>query len=291
MSNVPIGVLLALGTSACWALGNVLTQKTGRLVGPPRAMLWSMAAGGVLAAPLALLLDERTAPVTPAGAAYVAIAAVSGVVAYVGLFFAFASESLTVAVPIVSSWPVVTAAVSFVLFGERVARETLGGAAVVLLGVVLVSLGSQRADAPRHDAHASRRALAAGLASAVGFGVMIPAMAHVAPATGAFGATAAVYALGVVLGGIGARALGVDVRPPPRGTLTLVLATGAVESLGFVCVNLARKFAPMTVVAPVATLSSTFTVIAAWAFLKERPGPRVLAGAALACAGVVMLAR
>lgn len=293
MPAVVVGILLALATSACWALGNVLTQKVGRLIGPPRAMLWSMGAGAVLAAPLALFLDERTAPITGDVVAFVAVAAVSGVIAYVGLFFAFANESLTVAVPVVSSWPIVTAILSLAVFHEPIRVETLGGAAVVLVGVGLVSTsgGGGRNAATEEARRASRIALLAGFASALGFGIMIPVMAHAAPATGAFGATAAVYVIGIVLGGVVARARGVDLRAPPRASVPLLLATGGAESLGFVCVSLARKFAPMTVVAPVATLSSTLTVLAAWIFLEERPSRRVLVGAALACVGVVLLAR
>jgi drug/metabolite transporter (DMT)-like permease len=119
---------------------------------------------------------------------------------------------------------------------------------------------------------------------------MVPAIGRIAPALGAFGATTVVYALGIALAlGIG-RFAGVSLRPPPRSAWGLVLATGAAETVGFVTVALARRFAPMTLVAPVASLSSTMTVLYAWAVLKERPRPVAMAGALLAGAGVVILA-
>jgi uncharacterized membrane protein len=44
------------------------------------------------------------------------------------------------------------------------------------------------------------------------------------------------------------------------------------------------------VVAPLAGLSSAFTVLFAWLVLRERPPNAVLIGALVACAGVVVLA-
>jgi drug/metabolite transporter (DMT)-like permease len=301
-----LGILLALGTSVSWAIGNVLTQRVGRLVGPPRAMLWSMAAGAVLAAPCSLLFDARQAPLTSSVAIWIAAAAVAGVFAYVGLFFAFANEGLTLAVPVVSSWPLVAGVVSVALLGDALRGVQLLGAAAVVIGVVLVAVPRRDAaatttttttavaaasePAPTSTITGKKWAMRAALASAVGFGVMVPAMAHVAPATGAFGATVIVFVLGIVLAlGIG-RLAGVSLRAPPRAAFGLVFATGAVETMGFVTVALARRFAPMTVVAPVASLASTLTVLYAWMILKERPSRTAIAGALLAGAGVVVLA-
>lgn len=290
-----VGVVLALVTSLSWGLGNVLTQRVGRLVGPPRAMVWSLAAGGLLATPCALLFDERTAAFDQATLIWTAVSAIAGVVAYVGLFFAFAHEGLAIAVPIVSAWPLVSGAVSVLLLGERVEGLQLVGASLVLVGVILVSLPrkarAERAgagtDAP---AAGARWALHAAFASAVGFGVMVPAMARIAPATGAFGATVVVFALGITFALVVGGAVRANMRPPQRSAWVLVLATGAAETAGFVTVSLARRFAPMALVAPVASLSSTLTVLYAWIVLGERPSMSAAAGALLAGVGVAILA-
>jgi drug/metabolite transporter (DMT)-like permease len=286
-------------TSVSWAIGNVLTQRLGKLVGPPRAMLWSMIAGATMATPCAILLDTRSAPLSGGVAIWAVVAALGGLVAYIGLFFAFANEGLTIAVPIVSSWSLVAGVVAVAFLGETLRGFRLVGAAAVIAGVVLVSLArapakreppTSNAPAAHAQAAGSRYALLAALASSVGFGVMVPAMGHIAPATGAFGATVIVYVLGVIVAlGIGAVAR-ISLRPPPRAALALVLATGAAETVGFVAVALARRFAPMTLVAPVASLSSILTVLYAWAVLRERPRTRAALGALLAGAGVALLA-
>jgi drug/metabolite transporter (DMT)-like permease len=118
---------------------------------------------------------------------------------------------------------------------------------------------------------------------------MIPALTRVAGAWGAVGAAALVYLLVIALGLPLALALRLDLRPPPRAAWPLVLGTACSETLGFVCVTLARRFAPMSVVTPVSSLAATLTVLYAWAALGERPARLAAAGAALACAGIVIL--
>src|SRR5438067_1548108 len=114
--------------------------------------------------------------------------------------------------------------------------------ATVFVGVVLVSIGGARrgtATAGEAPAPLQRRALLAAFGSALGFGVMVPTLAHVVPSTGAFGATALVYAFGVALALPLARVLRIDVRPPPGRLWPMVLATGCFETLGYVCLGLA----------------------------------------------------
>lgn len=280
-----LGVLLALVTSVSWAAGNVLTQKVGKLIGPPRAMIWSLGAGAVLAAPCALLFDARPAPLTPTVAAWAAAAALAGVLAYVGLFFALTNEGLTVAVPIVSAWPLVAGVVSVALLGEVLLGSQILAAAAVLLGVILVALPR-----PVVGKTPSPWALRAAFGSALGFGVMVPAMGRIAPATGAFGATVVVFVLGILLSLALGKFAAVDLRAPPRAAWGLVLATGAVETIGFVALVFARRFAPMALVAPVASLASTLTVLYAWIVLGERPRRLAIAGALLSGAGLAVLA-
>lgn len=289
-----VGVLLALVTSVSWALGNVYIQKSGKAVGAPRAMLWALSAGGVLAGLASLLFDVRTQPFTPAVLGWTAAAGVSGVLAYVCLFLAFERAPLSLAVPIVSSWALVSAAVSLTFFGERLRAGPLVGSLVVFAGVVLVSIGGSRPPpAPVVGGNAPARprpgALGTAFGAAIGFGVMVPSLARVAPAAGDFGATALVYALGVLLALPVALVARVPLRPPPRALWGVVLLTGCFETFGFVLIPFARRFAPMTVVTPVASLAAALTVLYAMVVLRERPHRLATAGAILACLGVVIL--
>jgi drug/metabolite transporter (DMT)-like permease len=83
---------------------------------------------------------------------------------------------------------------------------------------------------------------------------------------------------------------GLGLRPPGRDAWLPVLAAGLFETAGFACITIGARFAPLALVSPFASLASALTVAYAWTFLRERPARPVLAGAALVCAGVVVLA-
>ena len=70
----------------------------------------------------------------------------------------------------------------------------------------------------------------------------------------------------------------------------MLLGAGFFETAGFVLLTAAGLVAPLSVVAPVASLAAAFTVVYAFIFLGERPGRLALLGAALASVGVVVLA-
>ena len=292
------GILLALLTSVAWAFGNVLIQQSGQRLGAARAMLWALLTGGAAAGLLSLLLDVRAAPFTGAVAGWTVAAAAGGVLAYVCLFHAFTHTPLSLAVPVVSSWSLVSALLSFVAFGERPGALPLVGAALVFAGVVLVALAGATGASPGPDvvpaggappARARRGSLLVAFGSAVGFGVMVPSLARVSPALGEFGATAVIYGLGILLGLPLALLFRTPLGPPSRALWPLILGTGVAETVGFVCVAYARRFAPMSVVTPVSSLAAALTVLYAWVALRERPRPLAMAGAALACAGIVVL--
>ena len=83
------------------------------------------------------------------------MAGASGLLAYVCLFYAFEHGRLTLAVPIMSSWAVLSAGLSIVLFGERLSAGQLVGAAAVVAGAVVVARQSQSARRPRRPCGAA----------------------------------------------------------------------------------------------------------------------------------------
>jgi drug/metabolite transporter (DMT)-like permease len=288
---VLLGVLLGLATSASWALGNVFIQRSGRAVGGPRALTWALGLGGVASAGAAALFDRRSEAVTVSTWIWLVVAAVAGLLAYACIFYSFTRAKLSLAVPFVSSWSIVAGVLSLTVFHQTARSGQLVGAAVVIAGVVLVSIGAARGSAAAPgDPAGGWRPLAAAFLSGVGFGVMVPAMAHTTPACGAFGTAAAVYLIGLALAVPIALALGVNLRPPPRAAWPAVVGAGLFETMGFVFLNAAGRFAPVALVAPVASLAAALTVLYAAVFLHERPGRLALSGAFLASLGVVVLA-
>jgi drug/metabolite transporter (DMT)-like permease len=285
---VLLGVFLALLTSIAWAFGNVFVQRSSRAVGEARSLMWLFVLGGLLSAVAVPLFDRATAPVDAAAIGWLIAAGVSSLAGYGGMFFAFSRGDLTLTVPFVSCWSMVAGIIGLVVFGERPGPLQLVGAAVVFAGVLLVALGS--GDAPGPNARIpSPWARAAAVLAGVGFGVMFPAMSQAAPAFGTFGAATLVYAICLLLGLPVALLAKLDLRRPPRSAWPVLLGTGLFETVGFILLTAAGLVAPLSVVAPVASLAAAFTVIYAFVFLHERPGRRALLGAVLASVGVVVL--
>jgi probable blue pigment (indigoidine) exporter len=115
-------------------------------------------------------------------------------------------------------------------------------------------------------------------------------MARLVPTFGSIGAIGVVYVGDIVLGLPLALAFRIALRPPAGAAWLPVLAAGLFETAGFACVTIGSRLAPVALVSPFASLASALTVLFAWAILRERPARAVLVGAALVCAGVVVLA-
>jgi probable blue pigment (indigoidine) exporter len=115
-------------------------------------------------------------------------------------------------------------------------------------------------------------------------------MARLAPAFGSIGSIAVVYVADIAIGLPLALAFRIGLRPPAGADWLPVLAAGLFETAGFACVTVGSRVAPVAIVSPFASLASALTVLYAWTLLRERPARAVLVGAALVCAGVVVLA-
>jgi drug/metabolite transporter (DMT)-like permease len=294
-----VGILLAFGTSVCWALTNVAVARSGQMVSPMRGLLWAEVFGGVLAAAAGWAFDGPRQAFTFGAAAWLFVAGVSSLAGYLCMFYALAHGRLSIVVPIMSGWAVISTLLSVVILGQAVHAAQFGGSVLVVVGIAMVSRHARPADGHSHadaggagsvEPRGVPRWVWASLGAALGFGVLIPSVVRIAPATGRLGSVAAVFGTDILLALPLAALFRIDLHPPPRAALPSVAMAGLLEAAGFVCIALASARAPLAVVSPLASLSSALTVIYAWVVLRERPHPVALAGAALACAGVIAVA-
>jgi len=282
------GMLLGLGASASWALANVVVQRAGRAIGALPGLFWMQAVGVVLALSVAAALGARPPALTAADGAWIAIAGIFGLLGYACIFYAFEHGRLTLAVPIMSSWAVLSSALSLIVFHEQLSAGQLLGSATVIAGAVVVARNAQTAGAS--GGGNSKPWLLASVGAAVGFGVVVPAMRRLSPLFGPVGTIGVVYLADLAL----ALPLLLGFRvalPVPRGrTWWPIVWAGFLETAGSVCITLGVRRAPLAIVSPLASLAAAFTVLYAWAILRERPARGVLIGGALVSAGVVILA-
>ena len=172
-----------------------------------------------------------------------------------------------------------------VIAGARLSPiGALGVGAVVLGNAVLARTGSGA------GSRTPAGAIAWAAGSALGFGCMVPLIDRIGDALGRMWAIPAVWAveLAVLLPILlRQRRLG----PRPVGTADWIVAVRAslFEVGGFIALTFALSLAPLTVVSPISSLSTAGSVILGIVVLRERMRPITLAGAALACLGVVLV--
>jgi drug/metabolite transporter (DMT)-like permease len=229
---------------------------------------------------------------TRAAWGWIALTGVVGLLAYLCMFYAFARGRLTLSVPIMSSWAVLSSALGLTLFGQRLRPLQLVGAAVVIAGAVVVGRNAQREASPTEGPAKGRmpRWLLASIGAACGFGVMIPAMDRLTPLFGAVGAIGVAYGADLAIGLPLAAAARLSLAPPPWRVWPAVAFASLFETAGFACITEGMRRAPLAVVSPLASLASALTVLYAWMILRERPSRGALVGAGLVCVGVVVLA-
>jgi drug/metabolite transporter (DMT)-like permease len=143
--NPLLGDALSAGTSIWYALYFLLMSGARRRQGTAQVMFWASLTGVPLLIAIAWLLGEPLMPATRGGwAACVGLGAVhaggQGSIAWALGRLPPSTASITVLVQ-----PVVTTALGWLLFGERLTPWQASGAALALSGVVL----AQRASGPK----------------------------------------------------------------------------------------------------------------------------------------------
>jgi drug/metabolite transporter (DMT)-like permease len=271
-------LLLALGTAVGYGVANYLAPVLGRRMPLAAVLLGSQMAGLAVSALLTLGADvAMTAP----GLALAGVAGVANAGALACFYRAGRTGNLSVLSPIAASGAVVPVVVGLVN-GDRPGPLQALGIPLVLVGIVLAARRAGPTTRRRTDG------LGWALLAAVLFGTFLASYAGAA-ADSSPGALLWSRVALVVATGTGILLLRAPVRVRPRdGALTLV--PGLLLALGTFAFGEATRAGLLSVVSVIATLNPVVTVALAFVLLRERPAPVQRVGAALALAGIVLLA-
>jgi len=284
-------VLLALAASGVWGVSDFLGGLRTRTLCLPMVLLLSQAAGlVVLLGALALggaNPGSRPGALTASALVSAALAGACGVAALGSLYLVTARVGLTLVAPISAVAASVPVLVGLTLGETLTAREGIG---VVLALVGALAVGLPGRGEPR--ARLDRRALAAGAAAALGGAGFFVLIRDASQGGDPALVTVAGRLCGVAL--VAAWALGQwpqlrsETRPGPVA-LAAVAAIGVTDAVGELCFATASTRAPLSVVAPLASLYPAVAVALALLVVRERLGRRGTAGIACALAGAVLL--
>jgi drug/metabolite transporter (DMT)-like permease len=270
-------LLLALGASLAWGVGDFVGPWQGKTFGVLRVMLWAQLGGLVL---VAIAVAVRGRPPDDWAVLWAVVAAVSGTLGLVAFYRGMATGTMSVVAPIAGASALVPV-VYGIATGDNPSALQLAGMATAIAGVAL---------AAREQQPGGRR-LAAGvglaLLAAVGFGFYFPPM-HAAGAADPWW-SAFVFRLTATIVVLTA----VAVRRPQvrlvRWPLVIVVAAGCLDSLGNLLFAASSSHGVVSVTSVLASLYPVVTVVLAAVVLKERIGGAQRAGVVLTLTGIVLI--
>lgn len=279
-----LGIALALCASVCWGVSDFLGGLQSRRHHQLGVMLSAAIVGTVLVGAVVLGSGAPSPPVRYL--LYGAAGGLSVTIALLAFYRALAIGVMSVVAPIAASGAVIPVFVGLAS-GERPGPLRLVGAAVAILGVVLVSRQGRAAGQAAMPILSVVLAVIAG----VGFGGQFVAL-HAAAKGGALWAALAgvvTYLIAVSVAAGVAVARGQTLRPEGRaapGLLALGLAWGGANAF----YATATRHGQLSAVAVAASLYPAVTVLIARAVLHERVLRIQEVGMIAALIGIVLIA-
>jgi drug/metabolite transporter (DMT)-like permease len=270
-------LLLALGASLAWGIGDFVGPWQGQTYGVLRVMLWSQLAGVTM---LGVVTAARGDAPHEWAVLWAIPAALSGTLGLFAFYRGMATGTMSVVAPIAGASAIVPV-VFGIATGDRPRAIQLAGIGAAIAGVALASREQQK------GGHRVAAGVGLALLAAVGFGFYFPPM-HAAGSADPWW-SAFVFRLtstSVVLAAVALR------RPALRlrGWAPAVVAgVGCADTLGNLLYAAASGHGIVSLTSVLASLYPIVTVVLAALVVKERIAGMQRVGVALTLAGVGLI--
>ena len=270
-------MLLALGASLAWGVGDFVGPWQGRSFGVLRVMLWAQVGGLAF---VGIVMAARGHPPDDWAVLWAVVAAMSGTLGLVAFYRGMATGTMSVVAPIAGASAIVPV-VYGIATGDDPSAVQLAGMTAAIAGVALAAREQQD----------GRQRLGAGvglaLLAAIGFGFYFPPM-HAAGVADPWwsGFVFRLTAVVVVLAAVAVR------RPPirlVRWPLVVVVAAGCADTLGNMLFAASSAHGVVSVTSVLASLYPIVTVVLAALVLGERLAGGQRVGVVLTLAGIVLI--
>jgi drug/metabolite transporter (DMT)-like permease len=270
-------LLLALGASLAWGVGDFFGPLISRTLGILPVLLWAQV-GGV--ASLAVAIAIRADGPRGLGVLYAIGAGCGGMLGLFAYYRGMNTGTMSVVAPIAGVSAVIPV-IYGIATGDDPSVTQIAGVAAAIAGVGLASIEHQE----------GRRRVAAGvgvaLLAACGFGFYFPWM-HAAGKVDFWWASMIFRTTALLLVVSAVTAARIDVRLSRRNIAFAALA-GIVDTLGNLSFAASSQHGLVSLTAVLASLYPIVTVLLAANILHERVAPMQRAGIVLTLAGVVLI--
>jgi drug/metabolite transporter (DMT)-like permease len=284
-----VGVVFGLCAAIFWGLGDFLITHLTRRVGTSIALVTIQ-----VFSLLGWVMWVTARPSTPTASlalwGIVVATAICHVLGLVFVYRAFQVGTLSIVSPISAGFAVVTAVLALST-GERPPLTAMGGAGLLLLGVVLATRAPSDPQAPRP----SLIGVPEAILSALAFGTMFWLFSFfVEPRMGYGWPLVLLKTMAVSSSLLALMAQRRQEKKSLRITLGLgavLLALGAAlaDTLAWLTYIWGSATGYATVVTALASLFSVITVLLAWRFLRERLAPHQWAGVGVILVGILFV--
>lgn len=279
-------VVLALCTSLLFGIGDFLGGIATRRDSAYAVTGTSHVLSIVLLGTVVLLLPAA-AP-TRADLLWGAVSGFSGVIGVMALFAALAIGRMSIVAPVVAALSAALPALYDLAGGTRLSSFSLGGIALALVAIVIVSIAPEDAlHAPAHE-YRPRAALALSFLAGVGFSGAFIAFSFTAAESGLTPVLAA-RAVSIVVSVVLALTVGRGF-PADRTAMPASLGAGLTDALANVTMLTAIRLGPLAVASVLGSLFPVVVVVLARVFLGERLTWLQRGGVALAIVAVLFTA-
>jgi drug/metabolite transporter, DME family len=294
-----LGELTALASALVWTATNIVLRGQSAKFGAVAVNAWRTLFAAICFAVIFALtrdLDHLTSLPLRALAALLGAVVLGMVIGDALQFTSMLRIGVARAMPISSCFPLFTVIVAAVILGEPVTPRTIGGAVLVIAGVILVALPrrgtvegetEERAAASRYYWTGVAMALTAALCWSFSTTLIRVGVREIDVITAN---TVRLPFSALVSFLVAARQGTISPRRFDKESWLVLVVAGLIGSAGggflyLTAVSLAGagKTAIITGASPI------FGMIAAILFLNERPGPRGFAGALIAFVGIVLV--
>ncbi len=268
-----MALILALLSAALYGTADFLGGLAARRTAALAATVVAQGCGLVLAA-LALPLFPAQPP-SAAGALWGVGVAL--------LYYGLALGRVSVVAPVTAVCSITIPVLAAIGLGERPGPVALGGIAVAIASVALIS----RHDDPAGKPRGRDRSLAIALASGVAIGAFLVCLARAGSASGLWP-----LLLARATSTLGLAAVARLAKVPlaiPRSVLPVVAACGALDMVANALYLIAVREGPLGLVATLASLYPASTVLLARVVLGERLRPVQSLGLACAAVAIVLI--
>jgi drug/metabolite transporter (DMT)-like permease len=276
-----VALLLALLSAAVYGtadfLGGVAARRTAALAA-------TVAAQGIGLVIVAVALPLFPGgPLTATTALWGAGAGLTGGAGVALLYYGFAVGRVSVVAPVTAVCSITIPVVVAIGLGERPGPLALGGIAIAVASVALIS----RHEDPAAKPAGGDRSLSIALASGVAIGAFLFCLARAGTASGLWPLVVARATSTVALAGA-ARAAKIPLAIP-RSVWPVVAACGALDMLANALYLVAARDGPLGLVATLTSLYPASTVLLARMVLRERLRPIQSLGLACAAVAIVLI--